>query len=369
MPEFYTELSLTTQTAYAQLLDAALSAELVRSVADLQGSFNAKSVKGRKYWYFQYTEPSGKLRQIYVGPDTEPVHRLMARKGSQGASAALGPLARAALALGCTAVLPRHYRVVRRLADYGFFHAGGVLIGTHSFLAYGNMLGLRWGGQDRTQDIDLAHAGKAVALVLPSNLVVRTDEAIASLDMGFLPVSGLTGKAAGSYLIPAEPDFRLDFLTPLHRGGDTPYVHPQLNVTLQPLPFMEMSLEHLEQAVVFCSEGAVLVNVPAPERYALHKLLVFGERSTSFRAKSSKDLAQAAHLLAYLWEHRRESLQEALQDLMTRGPGWVARFRQGVEALTKAYPQLLAGNWLLSATPRRAAVLAKRPNGTKRTTP
>jgi hypothetical protein len=231
------------------------------------------------------------------------------------------------------------------------------------------MLGLRWGGQDRTQDIDLAHAGKAVALVLPSNLVVRTDEAIASLDMGFLPVSGLTGKAAGSYLIPAEPDFRLDFLTPLHRGGDTPYVHPQLNVTLQPLPFMEMSLEHLEQAVVFCSEGAVLVNVPAPERYALHKLLVFGERSTSFRAKSSKDLAQAAHLLAYLWEHRRESLQEALQDLMTRGPVWVARFRQGVEALTKAYPQLLAGNWLLSATPRRAAVLAKRPNGTKRTTP
>lgn len=350
MPPFYTEHSLTTQTAYAQLLDAALGAELVRSVADLSGSFNAKTVKGRTYWYFQYTEPSGKLRQIYVGPDTEPVHRLMQRKGGPSASAALGPLARSALALGCATVLPRHYRVIRRLADYGFFHAGGLLIGTHAFLAFGNSLGVRWGAQERTQDIDFAHAGKAVALVLPTNVEVRTDEAIASLNMGFLPVSGLNGKTGGTYLIPAEPDFRLDFLTPLHRGGDTPYVHPRLHVTLQPLPFMEFSLEALEQAVIFCSEGAVLVNVPSPERYALHKLLVFGERTGAFRAKSNKDLAQAAHLLAYLWDHRREPLDEALQDLLSRGRGWVARLGFSARALHKAYPEIEAGEMLLDAT-------------------
>jgi len=157
------------------------------------------------------------------------------------------------------------------------------------------------GAAGRTQDIDFAHAGKAVALVLPNNVEVDTDEAISSLNMGFLPVSGLNGKTGGAYLIPAEPDFRLDFLTPLHRGGDTPYLHPQLHVTLQPLPFMEFSLERLEQAVVFCSEGAVLINVPSPERFSLHKLVVFGERAGAFRVKSSKDLAQAAHLLAYLW--------------------------------------------------------------------
>ena len=62
MPALYTELSVSAHTAYAQLLDATLSAELVRSVADLPGSFNAKTVKGRTYWYFQYTEPAGKLR-------------------------------------------------------------------------------------------------------------------------------------------------------------------------------------------------------------------------------------------------------------------------------------------------------------------
>lgn len=350
MPPLYDELSLSTQTAYAQLLDAALGSELLRSVADLPGSFNAKTVKGRTYWYFQYTEPSGKLRQVYVGPDNDALQRLMQRqREGPVASQALGPLARSALALGCTAVLPRHHRVIRRLADYGFFHAGGLLIGTHAFLAYGNMLGLRWGGQERTQDIDFAHAGKAVSLVLPSELQVKTGEAIESLRMGFLPVSGLSGKTGSTDLIPSEPEFRLDFLTPLHRGGDTPYLHPQLNIMLQPLPFMEYSLEKFEQAVVFCAEGTALVNVPSPERYVLHKLLVDGERTGTFRAKSAKDLAQAACLAAYLWDHRREALAEALQDLLSRGKGWVSRYRQGAAALYKAYPHLEVSARLASA--------------------
>ena len=350
MAPLYDELPLSAQTAYAQLLDDALGSELLRSVADLPGSFNAKTVKGRTYWYFQYTEPSGKLRQVYVGPDNEALKRLIQRRSDGPVAAhALGPLARSALALGCTGVLPRHYRVIRRLADYGFFHAGGLLIGTHAFLAYGNMLGLRWGGQERTQDIDFAHAGKAVSLVLPSDLQVKTGEAIESLQMGFLPVAGLSGKSGGTYLIPSEPEFRLDFLTPLHRGGDTPYRHPQLNITLQPLPFMEYSLEKFEQAVIFCAEGTVLVNLPSPERYALHKLLVYGERSGTFRAKSSKDLAQAACLCAYLWDHRREALAEELQDLLSRGKGWVARYKQGAAALHKAYPELEVAVRLASA--------------------
>lgn len=352
MPSLYAEQSLSTQTAYAQLLDAALGASHFRGLSDLAGSFNAKSVKGRKYWYFQYTEPSGKLHQIYVGPDGEPLQRLMARKDMPSASAALGPLARSAIALGCSSLLPRHYRVIRRMADYGFFGAGGVLIGTHAFLAFGNMLGLRWGGQDRTQDIDFAHAGKRLSLVLPNNVEVKTDDAITSLEMGFLPVSGLSGRTGGAYLIPSEPDFRLDFLTPLHRGGKTPYAHPQLHITLQPLPFMEFSLEQVEQVVLFCPEGAVVANVPSPERFALHKLVVYGERAAAFRAKSAKDLAQAACLLGFLWGHRRESLDESLADMLTRGKGWVARLRQGATALQKAYPELPAAKWLMGEVSR-----------------
>jgi hypothetical protein len=318
-------------------------------VADLSGSFAFKTVKGRKYWYYQYTEPSGKLRQIYVGPETEAVKALIERKAGASAQAPLLGLIGSALALGGAEVLPRHFRVIRRLSEYGFFRAGGVLIGTHAFLAYGNMLGVKWGDASRTQDIDFAHAGKNVALALPADIEVQTHEAIQSLGMGFLPVSGLASKAGPTYLNPKEPDFRLDFLTTLHRGGDALYEHPQLHVVLQPLKFMEFSLEDVQQAVLFCAEGAVVVNIPHPARYALHKLLVYGERSGSFAAKSSKDLVQAGCLLTLFKERRPWEVEDAWVDLSLRGKGWVSRAKQGIKACAKLFPELDLATWLDAA--------------------
>jgi len=343
---YFEELPLSAQTAYAQLLDAALSADHLRSVADLPGSFAQKTVKGRPYWYYQYTEPSGKLRQIYVGPDNAAVRGLIDRSDRPGAGQSLVPLARAALALGCASVFSRQLRMIGRLAEYGFFRAGGVLVGTHAFLAYGNMLGLHWGDASQTQDIDFAHAGKRVSLALPSTIEVKTLNAIESLEMGFLPVSGLTGKSGATYLNPKEPEFRLDFLTVPHRKGEEVFTHPQLNVPLQPFKFMEFSLENVQHAVLFAPAGAVLVNVPHPARYALHKLIVYGEREGAFAAKSRKDLHQAASLLAYYSEHGKWDVDEAWADLMSRGKGWVRRAKQGVEALDRFYPDLMAGDWL-----------------------
>jgi hypothetical protein len=265
------------------------------------------------------------------------------------------------MALGCAAVLPRQFRVIRRMADYGFFQAGGLLIGTHAFLAFGNMLGVRWGSSSRTQDIDFAHAGKSIALLLPSNLEVRTGDAIHSLGLGFLPIAGLASKVGAGYLNPKEPDFRLDFLTTCHRGGEEPFEHPQLQVTMQPLKFMEFSLENVQQAALLCAEGSVLVNVPHPARYALHKLLVYGERTGTFRAKASKDLAQAAHILACLKAHRADEVFGVWQDLISRGKGWVTRARQGLSALDAAFPELAVRDWLRPAAgPSKPA---RRPRG------
>ena len=342
----YVELSPSAQTAYAQLLDAALSADHHRSVADLKGSFAAKTVKGRKYWYYQYSEPSGKLRQVFVGPDNEAVRALRAQKEIETASGGLGRLARSAAVLGCMEVIPKHARVLQRLSEYGFFRAGGVLIGTHAFLAFGNMLGVRWGDSQRTQDVDLAHAGKSVSIVLPTNVTIDTDEAIKSLGMGFLPIQDLSSSAGATYLNPREPEFRLDFVTTRHRDRERPYAHPKLGIMMQPLPFMEYSLEDVQQAVLFSGETVVLVNVPSPARYALHKLIVFGERKGAFAAKSSKDLQQAAALLARLRELRKSDVDAAWKDLVGRGKGWRTRARHGVEALDKRFPQLGARDWL-----------------------
>ncbi len=37
----------------------------------------------------------------------------------------------------------QHLSVILRLNEFGFFRVGGVLVGTHAFLAYANQLGVR----------------------------------------------------------------------------------------------------------------------------------------------------------------------------------------------------------------------------------
>ena len=340
------ELPLGAQTAYAQLLEAALAAGHQRGVADLSGSFARKTVKGATYWYYQYTEPSGKLTQLYVGPDSDAVAHLRRQKSLPGASARLGPLARSAAALGCLEILPRHARVLERLSEYGFFRAGGVLIGTHAFLAFGNMLGIRWADSERTEDVDFAHAGKNVSLALPTNVELNADPAIKSLGMGFLPVRSLRTAAGATYLNLREPEFRLDFLTTMHRGGDKPFNHPRLGVTMQPLPFMEYLLEDLQQAVVFSGDTVVLVNLPSPARYALHKLIVLGERTGAYATKSAKDLRQAGALLTRLKDLRKSDVDRAWKDLVSRGKGWRSRVKPALGRLDRMFPDLAVLRWL-----------------------
>ena len=82
------------------------------------------------------------------------------------------------------------------------------------------------------------------------------------------------------------------------------------------------------------------MNIPHPARYALHKLLVFGERSGSMLQKARKDLLQAAALLDYLKSVRAWDVEEAWADLIGRGRGWTTRTRQGIDALSKTAPEL-----------------------------
>lgn len=340
-------LSLAAQTAFAQLAEAVLTAEHLRTVAQLPGAFTSKQVKGHKYWYYQYTEPSGARRQIFVGPDNETVRALVS-KSNQAADSDIKALVAAALAHGCSDVLPRHFKVLRQLSNYGFFRGGGVLIGTHAFVAYANLLGVRWSSADvsRTQDIDFAHAGKNISLALAADFEVRTHEAIESLEMGFLPISGLTGRTGGAYLIPNEKEFRLDFLTTARRGGNAPYEHPDLHVTLQPVKFMEYSLVDVQQTILLSGAGAILVNVPHPARYALHKLIVAGEREGAFVTKTGKDYIQSALLLRVLRDERPWEVESAWHDLKARGKGWLSRALRGLAVLDKKYPAEQFGAWL-----------------------
>lgn len=353
MPRF-SELSLSAQTLYAQVFDVALAADITRSISSIRGgSIARKTVKGSEYFYFQYRDINGAVRQLYLGPDSDRLRALIATAAAPSPRRPIADLAKGAIGLGCAPVLRKHFRVIERLSEYGFFRAGGILIGTHAFLGYGNMLGVRWGDADRTQDVDFAHAGKSLAIALPADVQVETHSAIESLEMGLIPIGGLSGRAGATYLNPADPEFRLDFLTTRHRGGDKPFEHQQLGVTLQPLPFLEFSLQGVTQLALLSEDGAVVVNVPAPERYALHKLLIQGERDSRYAAKGAKDLVQSAALLELFKARRPRDVELAWRDLVNRGSSWYKRARQGIAALDALAPDLRVGDWLDRPAPAR----------------
>jgi hypothetical protein len=336
-----TPLSPSAQTAYAQVFDHVLALSVHRSVADLPGNFAKKIVSGKEYWYFQYRDIDSKVKQIYLGPRSDRLEKLIETKAAfTEKQEALAKQARAAIELGNESLPKSQYKVIRRLDDYGLFRAGGVLIGTHAFACYGNMFGVAWLEFQKTHDMDFAFAGRSMSIALPSDMQINLHDAISSLEMGFLPNSKFDGLVGGTYVVPHDPDFRIDFLTTIGRENSDLVNFPHLNMAMVPLKFMEYSLVDIKQAALLSESGAILANVPNPARFALHKLIVAGERDGQFRTKAKKDIWQSAALISYLIEHQPEELADAWIDLHERGKGWRNRFAIGMRSLLKEFPNM-----------------------------
>lgn len=333
----YKDFSLSAQTAFAGLDTAARQADLARSIADVPGGFATKKVHGIEYWYYQIKTPDGKLQQSYVGPGDEQTRTLIQRHSDPVAKSAkqhLLRLTRSAIELGCVDIPAKHAKVIGRLADSGLFSAGGILVGTHAFLAYQNVLGVAWTAGAATLDLDFARAGRNVSLALPENLTIDARAAIDSLQMGFVPNNSKT-----SFKKSDEPDFDLDFLTTRGRTGDAPVHVARLGLTMQPLRFMELSLEDPMRCTLLARSGPIVVNLPRPQRYAIHKLLVYGERAQSQRTKANKDIIQAAALMDYLLTNDALELGLLWVNVNARGPGWRRRLLQGYQAMVALNPQ------------------------------
>jgi hypothetical protein len=331
----YAELSTAAQAAFSNLEGGAIEREIRRSVADISGSFVKKVIKGTLYWYYQTKDPDGKPQQVYLGADSPFIQNLLAKRAmpaSQG-DAHLARLSKGALALGCAHITPKHGRVIKRVAERGFFAVGGVLAGTHAFLAYQNMLGITWRVADMT--MDFAHPGNNLTIAMPDQLKVdmHSHSALESLNMGFIPVYG-----QARFKKEDEPDFDIDFLTVITRNGTDLVNVKSLGVSLQPLKFMELAFEHTVQTALLLNDGPLVVNLPQPQYFALHKLIVSVERRTQNPSKSAKDLIQSGALIHYFLENNPSVMVDAYEDVIARGPGWKSRITQGMAAFDKKMP-------------------------------
>jgi hypothetical protein len=125
----------------------------------------------------------------------------------------------------------------------------------------------------------------------------------------------------------------VEFLMPAQREEGIRDL-PALGVSAQALRHLDYLLEDPMPAVSLYRSG-VLVQIPRPERFAIHKLIVAERRQGGPDAlKARKDRAQADFLIAALGELRPDELHEAYEDAMRRGPSW----REKIEASLARLP-------------------------------
>jgi hypothetical protein len=331
---------LEVQTIYAELIDQLAAYEASRTIGRTPGSFVTKTVKGQEYYYFQHLGPGDVKRQTYLGRRSPALDELARRfvQGREGAGPDLRSLERLAALLragGAMVTDAPSARVLRGLADAGVFHVGGVLVGTHAFIALGNLLGVRWSSSLKTQDIDIAaqpHLGVAVP-----GLDADVPSALESLEMGFLPAPGLDPTHPTTSFKVRGHSLRVDLLTPAARARTRPVSIRRLGAAAQPLKYLDYLIASPVPAAVI-NGGVVAVNVPDPARFALHKLIVAGERPAAFQAKAGKDLSQAAQLFEVLAGDRPGDIDLAWEALADRGASWVKRVRAALRALEGVSP-------------------------------
>jgi hypothetical protein len=327
-----------TQTMYAELVQRTLDADFDRDF-DASGQFVLKRRKGRGYWYFQ-TYDGARQRQAYVGPQNDPavsdrVARFTEIKVQRRDSR---ELVRALAAAGLPTIPPFAGDLLDAFGKAGLFRLRGVLVGSVAYQTYAGLLGVRLPGELLvTGDVDFAQF-HAISMLVDDTLPPVLD-LLRGVDPSFQPVPHVADPHRSTKFVNAAR-FEVEFLTPNRASPDVqgkPAAMPALGgAGAQPLRFLDFLIRDPVRAVVLHRAG-IPVTVPAPPRFAVHKMIVTSRRrrDPAGAVKAVKDAAQAGALIEALAITRRAyELGEAWAEAWDRGPSWRAALMDGRSRLS-----------------------------------
>lgn len=329
------DLSLASQTLFAELLQRCLDAEF-DDMYDERGTFRKKRSKGRLYWHHQQ-KIHGRVVSKYVGPVTDKSisDRVQRFADIKSDFKERQEMVRALVASGLPAPDNLSGLIVEAMWKAGFFRLRGVLVGTVAFQAYAGPLGIKLSGRPlQTQDADFAQfwgVSQNVGESMPHVLDV-----LRGVDETFKEVPNIDDPLVStSYHNKAR--YRVDMLTP-NRGSDEHQGKPARMKALggagaQPLRHLDFLIHEPERSVLLFN-GGVPVSIPRAERYAVHKLIVAADRRD--QVKSSKDVLQAAILIEALGRRRPLELANAWETAWQTGPKWKEKLESGRERLPKS---------------------------------
>lgn len=313
------DLPLQLQTAYQELPQH----HAAEPAVSIDGSILRREKGGRGYWVAR-KRVGDKVAEMAIGPGTEETQALVSvarteqerRKAWSRTTSACVSILRGG---GCLAPDRKTGQLLAAIAKISFFASGGILGGTQAFRHYPLMLSVAPPSTafSMTGDVDLI-ASYAVRLSGASQgLAMRIREQGIEME----PVLGMQPDEPSKWRVAGMLD--LEFLSTVKHGGGNSHRRAGIGERVRALKYLEYPLEDPVEAVSLYRSG-VSVLVPAPERYALHKMLVAQLRSGKFREKRHKDLDQAAWLLETVAERRAYELWRAWSDLRMRGASWRA---------------------------------------------
>jgi hypothetical protein len=304
------QIPLNFVTLYADL------AQNVRKSSLEHGSVVKRRRRGKDYLYVVSKDGATRTDR-YLGSADDPAVQDQAEELRQAAEQAKA--LRATVSALKQARIPAPTlplgRVLEVVANAGLFEKGIVLVGTAAFQTYSCILGYHLkSAAVTTQDADLL-AASFVGGAEPQDMekILQRADPTFKARMQHDDRLPKVFKSAGNLSV--------DILTKFGRRRKSPILIEELACSAEALPFMEYLAEESMEAVALYGTG-VLVRVPPPMRYAVHKLLIAQERSGRFTAKKTKDLAQARDLIDIFLETDSSTLEDVLTEARDRGPKW-----------------------------------------------
>lgn len=326
-------------TAYADLLRLHLD----DAAAEIRGTIERKERNGRTYIYDRYRIGQRSVSR-YIGEATDALEARLKRlaelrETEDARRREKTRLIRLLRAEGYTGVDAATGSMLTALERIGMFRLGGTIVGTIAFRLYEAELGLRIGTSRlaHTGDLDVASFHK-LSLALEDRVTEATDDVLRELR--FDPVPGLDRNRTWRWR-DSSRNALVEFLTPAF-GDEGLKDLPALGVSAQALHYLKFLLADPIKAVALYRSG-ILVQIPRPEAYAIHKLIVADRRQAGpEELKSRKDRAQAALLVEALAEMRPDELAEAYDDALSRGHRWRARIEASLKRMPETAERLAA---------------------------
>jgi len=329
-------LSLPIQTMYAELSERAQLGQMAEEF-DPAGLFIKRTHQGRVYWYFRSATVGGNRHDKYVGPDSPELgQRVASHRAEKSGYKERRTLVSALIRSGLRGPDARTGPILEALAKAGAFRMRAVLVGTAAYQTYPGLIGARLPAANAmTDDLDLAQF-RGISIAIEDQVDVPFLDILRGVDPDFQPLTPVFAPGRASRFALGDR-YRVDILTPMQGPSDPSLIAlPALKADAQPLRFLDFLIYQEVQAVSLWGAG-IPINVPAPERYALHKLLVSRLRLTTSesQAKASKDIRQAGDLITVLAAQRPYELRDIWEELVARGPKW-RRLAAAVASLDQA---------------------------------